>query len=80
MATDTKGIQLGAIYRDRITKFEGVCTARYDFLTSSQRVRLEGRERAADGKVVDVTVDSEQVEFLEFPDDMRQLWEDSERR
>lgn len=35
-------IELGGTYRDRVTGFEGTCTARCEYLTGCEQILIEG--------------------------------------
>jgi hypothetical protein len=56
--TTDKPVALGTRYRDSITGFEGVATARYEFLYGCVRVLLEGTK---DGKPAEYTFDEQRL-------------------
>jgi hypothetical protein len=51
-------VKLGERYRDSITGFEGVATARYEFLYGCIRVMLEGQK---DGQPAEFTFDEQRL-------------------
>ena len=55
----TKGITLGQRYRDAISGFEGVATARYEYLYGCIRICLEGE--AKDGKTTELVFDEQRL-------------------
>jgi len=55
-------IILGEKYRDGITGFEGVATARYEFLHGCVRYCLEKGDK--DGKPTELVVDEQRIEML----------------
>lgn len=53
-------VKLGKKYRDSISGFEGIATARYTFLHGCERILLEGGI-GEDGKVRDLVVDEQRL-------------------
>lgn len=56
---------LGNRYRDAVSKWEGVATARYEYMNGCVRVELSGCDK--DGKPDSFAFDVEQVEPVDAP-------------
>lgn len=58
-------INLGAMYRDRVTGFTGIAMSRTEYLNGCQRVCLQSRE-LKDGKPMDGQIfDTEDLELID---------------
>lgn len=55
-------IKLGKKYRDRVSGWEGIATARYEYMNGCVRVELSGADK--DGHPKGHVFDSEQIELV----------------
>lgn len=58
-------IELGKQYRDTVSGWEGVATARYEYMNGCVRYELGGRDK--DGKPESFVFDEQQIEAVEAP-------------
>lgn len=47
---DESEVKLGERYKDKVTGFEGIATARYEFLHGCTRINLEGEAQDGEAK------------------------------
>jgi len=59
------GVTLGERYRDVVSGWEGVATARYEYMNGCVRIEISGSDK--DGKPESFVFDVQQIEAVEAP-------------
>lgn len=58
----TAALQLGKKYRDKISGWEGILTARYEYMNGCVRVEISGADK--DGQPKGFVFDEQQIELV----------------
>lgn len=58
-------IELGQRYKDRVSGWEGIAVARYEFLNGCVRFEIAGADK--DGKPTEYVIDEQQLEPTDGP-------------